>query len=61
MARRSTVKAREHQGTNSLDLTIPAAICEKFGVKPGDVFEVGATEDKEQVSVTYRRVYKAHE
>ena len=61
MARRPTVKVREHQGTHSLDLTIPTAICDEFRVKPGDVFEVSALGDKGQVSLTYKRVYEARD
>jgi hypothetical protein len=61
MARRPTVRAREHRGTNSLDLTVPASVCEEFGVKAGDVFEVSPSESTGQLSMTYRRVYRAHD
>lgn len=40
-----TVKARERQGTNSLDLTLPSRIVKKFSLNKGDIYKVDAIED----------------
>lgn len=53
-----TVKAREHQGSQSLDLTLTAEIREEYDVEPGDVFRVGINEDeKGRLEITYTRVF----
>ncbi len=57
MAVRQTVRARERQGANSLDLTLPAKVVKKYGVGPGDVFALEVKELGGQLVVCYTRVY----
>lgn len=57
MATEKTVKAREHHGARSLDLTLPADVRERFDVEPGDIFTVEVEESDGQLAVTYTRVY----
>lgn len=52
-----TVKARSRQGTKSMDLTIPAKVCDELDISPGDIFELTVKKDEEDV-LTYKRVYK---
>jgi len=52
-----TVKAREHHGADSLDLTIPAELVRELDIKEGDVFEVEKIVDEEELVLKYRRVY----
>lgn len=54
---KTTVKARSRQGTKSMDLTIPAKVCEEFDISPGDIFELTVEKDKCEI-LTYKRVYK---
>lgn len=54
---KTTVKARSRQGTKSMDLTIPAKVCEELDISPGDIFELTVTKDKSEI-LTYKRVYK---
>ncbi len=57
MSNNNIVKARERQGTSSLDLTLPADINKKYDLKPGDVFKVEVSQDKE-FKIIYRLIYK---
>jgi len=57
MSKTTTVKAREHLGANSLDLTIPTQIRRTFGISPGDLFLVSAEIRGKEVTVSYKRVY----
>jgi bifunctional DNA-binding transcriptional regulator/antitoxin component of YhaV-PrlF toxin-antitoxin module len=55
--KRITVKAREHHGSKSLDLTIPVEIIENYKIKAGDVFEIEIQEKKgELVAIIYKRM-----
>ncbi len=54
---KTTVKARSRQGTKSMDLTIPAKVCDELDISPGDIFELTVKKDEEDV-LTYKRVYK---
>lgn len=54
---KTTVKARSRQGTKSMDLTIPAKICDELDISPGDIFELTVKKDEKEV-LTYKRVYK---
>lgn len=56
-----TVKAREHYGANSLDLTLPADVVEEYDVNAGDVFEIEVASEDDELSLTYTRVYKSEE
>ena len=54
---KTTVKARSRQGTKSMDLTIPAKVCDELNISQGDIFELTVKKDEEE-SLTYKRVYK---
>ena len=54
---KTTVKARSRQGTKSMDLTIPAKVCDELDISPGDIFELTVNKDKDEI-LTYKRVYK---
>lgn len=53
-----TVKAREHYGADSLDLTIPTAIVREHNLSAGDVLEVSIKEDRENLELCYKVVHK---
>lgn len=55
--RKSTVRTREHHGTGSLDLTLPAILVRKHGVQIGDVFEVSVSSINDELRIIYKRVY----
>lgn len=55
---KTTVKARERQGTNSLDLTLPARIVKKFSLNKGDIYKVDAIEDDGEFKIVYTLVFK---
>lgn len=52
-----TVKAREHYGADSLNLTIPTKIVKKYEIKTGDIFEITVEAIKDEVVLQYRRVH----
>ena len=54
-----TVKAREHYGAKSLDLTIPAEIRRKYRIEPGDIFVIEVEEIDGYLVLKYKRVYCA--
>jgi len=55
-----TVKAREHHGADSLDITIPVDVVREHDVSKGDIFEVEVEEGEDgEVVLKYRRVYKS--
>lgn len=52
------VRARAHHGSRSLDLTIPAKLCQEMGIHEGDLFLVKVAKDREgQIILTYTRVF----
>lgn len=53
----TTVKARLHHGSNSLDLTIPSELVTSEKINPGDVFRLVAKDDKGNLVLVYERVY----
>ena len=55
----STVKARLHHGSNSLDLTVPSGIAKSEKINPGDVFRLVVKEEKGALVLQYERVYSA--
>ena len=63
MARTHVIKAREHYGSKSLDLTLPASICKKHGIVQGDTFAVEVEEEKiqgsEKLVIKYIRIYSS--
>jgi hypothetical protein len=58
VARAQIVRARKHQGSSSLDLTVPSKVCGDYDVQQGDVFEVDALLDHGDVRLVYKRVYR---
>ncbi len=55
--KRITVKAREHYGSKSLDLTIPVETIDRYKIKSGDVFEIEIQEKNgELIAITYKRM-----
>jgi len=56
-SQKPTVRAREHHGTKSLNLTLPAALCKRYNVQIGDVFEVSVVTTDKDLKIIYRRVY----
>lgn len=55
----NTVKAREHPGSSSFDLTIPAQIVKEYDLQSGDVFQVVAEEPEDgELELRYKRVFK---
>jgi len=61
MPHRPIVRARRHEGTNSLDLTIPSTTCKEFKIAAGDAFVVASAETAGRLVLSYRRVYKGEE
>jgi bifunctional DNA-binding transcriptional regulator/antitoxin component of YhaV-PrlF toxin-antitoxin module len=61
MAKAYSLKARQHYGSNSLDLTIPNSICKEHGISDGDVFILEITKEKiegsEKLVLQYKRVF----
>lgn len=53
-----TVKARERQGSNSLDLTLPTEIRKKYNISKGDIFKITVKEDDDNLKIIYELVYK---
>ncbi len=51
------VKVRGRYGTTSLELTIPAKLAEKYGIKQGDFYEVTIS-DTDELKITYTLIYK---
>lgn len=52
------VKARERQGTSSLDLTLPADIKKEYGLSKGDVFKVEVIKEDNEFKLIYELIYK---
>ena len=53
-----TVKAREHYGANSLDITIPSEEVRNYNINPGDIFEFKIESEDGELVLTYERVYR---
>jgi len=54
--KRYIIKAREHHGTASLNLTIPAKVRREYKIEPGDFFELRVEERQGDVVLIYRRL-----
>lgn len=54
-----TVKAREHYGADSLDLTIPTNVVEELELSQGDIFEVIIDEKEDSVTIRYELVHRS--
>lgn len=53
-----TVKAREHYGADSLDLTIPTEVVREYDLSVGDILEVTVEEDDEEIEICYELVHR---
>lgn len=53
-----TVKAREHYGADSLDLTIPTEIVREYGLSAGDILEVSVENRQKNTEICYKVVHK---
>jgi len=53
-----TVRARVHYGARSLDLTIPVEYCREFDITEGDVFTAEAQQEKGELLLKFRRVFR---
>jgi bifunctional DNA-binding transcriptional regulator/antitoxin component of YhaV-PrlF toxin-antitoxin module len=54
-----SIKARVRQGTESLDLTIPAELKREHGITAGDVFIVEVQDGTDDLTISYERVHEA--
>lgn len=54
----NTVKAREHHGADSLDITIPTELVRELDISAGDIFEVEHDRDG-NIVLKYKRVYQS--
>jgi len=53
-----TVKAREHYGADSLDLTIPTEIVREYDLSTGDILEVNIEKEDDKLEICYELVHK---
>jgi len=51
-----TVKAREHIGTNSLDITIPAKLVKKLEIHAGTIFKITNLEENKKIKLIYELI-----
>lgn len=56
-----TVKAREHHGADSLDITVPTSVVKDKEISTGDIFEVNVEKDEGDLVIKYRRIYESDE
>jgi antitoxin component of MazEF toxin-antitoxin module len=54
-----TLKAREHYGANSLDITIPSEEVRNYNINPGDIFEFEVESEDGELVLKYKRVYQS--
>ncbi|RAP48143.1 MAG: hypothetical protein BZ135_01045 [Methanosphaera sp. rholeuAM6] len=53
-----TVKARQRQGTNSIDLTLPADISKEFSITRGDIFKIDTVYEDNILKLEYTLIYQ---
>jgi hypothetical protein len=53
-----TVKARQRQGTNSIDLTLPADISKEYSITRGDIFKIDPVLDNDTLKLEYTLIYQ---
>ena len=58
MQKKPTVKARQHHGAKSLDITIPVAICSEYKIQEGDVFTIDIYRENDMIKILYSRIYE---
>jgi bifunctional DNA-binding transcriptional regulator/antitoxin component of YhaV-PrlF toxin-antitoxin module len=54
-----TVKAREHHGAESLDITIPTELVRDRNISAGDIFEIEVEQEDEDLVIRYKRIYQS--
>ena len=58
MGKKSTVKARIHHGTDSLDITIPTKICRDNKISDGDIFSLDVISEGDDIILKYTRIFE---
>ena len=53
-----TVKARQRQGTNSIDLTLPADIKKEYSISRGDIFKIDPVFENNTLKLEYTLIYQ---
>ena len=53
-----TVKAREHYGAESLDLTIPTGTVREHELSAGDIFEITVEDQDGELVLRYELVHR---
>jgi len=54
-----TLKARDHHGADSLDITIPVNAVREYDINQGDIFEFEITSEGDELVLKYKRVYQS--
>lgn len=53
-----TVKARQRQGTKSIDLTLPADISKEYSISRGDIFKIDPVFENNTLKLEYTLIYQ---
>ncbi len=53
-----TVKARQRQGTKSIDLTLPADISKEYSITRGDIFKIDPVFENDTLKLEYTLIYQ---
>ena len=53
-----TVKARQRQGTKSIDLTLPADISKEYSISMGDIFKIDPVFENDTLKLEYTLIYQ---
>lgn len=53
-----TVKARQRQGTKSIDLTLPADISKEYSITRGDIFKIDPVLEDDTLKLQYTLIYQ---
>ena len=53
-----TVKARQRQGTKSIDLTLPADISKEYSITRGDIFKIDPVLEDNTLKLEYTLIYQ---
>lgn len=56
-----TIKARERQGTKSLDLTLPVDIIKEYNLNVGDIYKIKVDNENQKIKIIYELVYENKE
>lgn len=55
-----TVKARQRQGTKSIDLTLPADISKEYSITRGDIFKIDPVFENNTLKLEYTLIYQSN-